>query len=169
MGKKCANLKNRISLQTRSKMAAVSCFRVGFSDQKSIASWDRIGLTTRPMNGFPLEFLATDFQHRWQKYFTPGDWLKPETAHERSVAPKVWPKVQPRIKTQLSWVNWDARYDIEWLNWRSNSFAIFALVQLLWNVTAINRQKPITRHSAEHLRYSSYPKNSLSWEFRISI
>ena len=44
----------------------------------------------------PLEFLATDFQKRWQKYFISRDWPKPETAHEKSVASKVWPNVQAR-------------------------------------------------------------------------
>ena len=45
---------------------------------------------------YPLEFLATDFQHRWQKYFISRDWPKPETEHKKSVASKVWPNVQAR-------------------------------------------------------------------------
>ena len=145
---KCANLKNRVSLQTRCRMAAVSCFRVGFLDQKSIASWDRIGFSTRNMsdiryNSLPLTFNIDD---------KSIDWLKPETAHEKSVAPKVWPNTQTSIETGLSWVNCDAGYDIKWQNWRINSFTIFALVKLLWNVMGIYRQKPITSYSAEHLR-----------------
>ena len=44
--------------------------------------------------------------------------------------------------------------DIEWLNWHYY-FAIFASVKLLWNVMAIYRQKSITRHSVELLRWLS--------------
>ena len=55
---------------------------------------------------YPLEFLASDWQHRWLKYFTWRDWPKPETAHghEKSVAAKVGLKVQARKKdtTQLN-------------------------------------------------------------------
>ena len=78
----------------RSRMTAVSCFRVRFSDWRSLASWDTDKLHHYNHERYPLEFLATDFQHRWQKYFTSRDWPKPETALEKSVAPKVWPKVQ---------------------------------------------------------------------------
>ena len=37
---KCEKPKNCISLQTRGRMAAVSCFRVRFSEWRSFASWD---------------------------------------------------------------------------------------------------------------------------------
>ena len=44
-----------------------------------------------------------------------------------------------------------------------NSFVIFASVKLFWNIMAIYRQKiPQTFHG-------DYPKNSLSWDFSLSI
>ena len=92
----CEKPKNRISLQTKSRMAAASCFRGRFSDWRSLASWHREWLHHYSHERYPLEFLATDFQHRWQKYFTSLDWSKPETAYEKSVAPKVRPKLQAR-------------------------------------------------------------------------
>ena len=48
-----------------------------------------------------------------------------------------------------------------------NSFAIFASVKLLGNFMAIYRQKPITVIPENF--YCNYPKNSLSWEFGMSV
>ena len=85
---KCEKPTNRITLRTKSRMVAVSCFRARFSDQRSLLHVTRIGYTTSTLNDIrTLEFLATDFQHWWQKYFISLDWLKPETAHEKSLAP----------------------------------------------------------------------------------
>ena len=73
---------------------------------------------------YRLEFLATDFQHRWQKYFTSRDWLKPETAHEKSVAPTqgLTKRAGEEIRHN-SWVNCDAGF------WVNNSLAILWLYQ----------------------------------------
>ena len=107
---KCGKPKNCMSLQTRSRMAAVSCFRVRFSDWRSLASWNTDRLHHCNHERYPLEFLATDFQRRWQKYFTSRDWPKPETAHGKSVASKVWPKsAGQEIRHNFnSWVDRDA-------------------------------------------------------------
>ena len=79
--------KPHIFLQTRSRMAEVSFFRVRFSDKRSLASWDTDRLHHYNREPYPLEFLATDYWHRWQKYFISGDKPKPETAHEKSAIP----------------------------------------------------------------------------------
>ena len=49
---------------------------------------DRVRLHHYNQELYPIEFLATAFQHRWQKYFISRDWQKPETTHEKSVAPQ---------------------------------------------------------------------------------
>ena len=98
---------------------------------------------------YPFEFLAADFRHRWPKYFISSDWPKPETAHEKSVASKALTKrAGQEIRHDLVQ---KLRHKIlcDWTD--INLFAIFALVNLLWNVMAIYRQKLITRHSTELL------------------
>ena len=42
-------------------MAALSCFRVRFSDQKSLAPCDRMGFTTTTMNDIPYNSLLLIF------------------------------------------------------------------------------------------------------------
>ena len=60
-------------------------------------AWNRIDrLHHYNHERYPLEFLASNFRHRWRKYFISRDWSKPETAHEKSLAPTVWPNVQAR-------------------------------------------------------------------------
>ena len=81
------NEKNRISLQTRSRMAAVSCFRVMILRWKKSCFvkygyvrpfWEPWPILVR----IPWYWLSTSIT----KYFISRDWPKPETAQEKSVA-----------------------------------------------------------------------------------
>ena len=61
-------------------------------------------------------------------------------------------------KRRLSWVNWDVEYRV------TEQTLLIRSQLLLWNVMAIDSDKAFRRAFTV-----IYPKNSLSWEFSISI
>ena len=58
---------------------------VRFSDYRSLTSLDTDRLHHYNHERYPFEFFVTDFEHRWQKYFTSRDQTKTETAYEKSL------------------------------------------------------------------------------------
>ena len=126
-------------------MAAVSCFPVRFSNKRSLPSWDTDRLHHYNHELYPLEFLATDFEHRWQKYCiefynfvkSKNDWVQikidwlisfrvidQNQIRHLIKSLRFGQTYRPGNKTQLSSIlsGWT---DI------INSFAIFASVKLL--------------------------------------
>ena len=101
---------------------------------------------------YPLEFLATEFQHRWQKYFISREWPKPETVHEESVAPLQDLAKPAGQEIRLSWIYWVIELT---LLIRSQFSLRLNCCEMLWLYVDKSRLQGIPQSF-----YSNYPKNS---------
>ena len=82
---------------------------------------------------FSEEVSGALFEHRWQKYFISRDLPKPETAHEKFVAPKIL--VAKRAGQEIR---------IELVAYRGTELTLIARSQVLLrlnNVMAVYRKK----------------------------